>query len=135
MLETYCMRDGTCGWGAVLHTITRQEMHVALAPAITLAAIAAYVLLAFRWNVLPRWDGSAFYIVPCLFAVFLIGFREAYDAAAGDSPIKSTIDVGVAAALQVGTCWLLNFLCPFLHNVRSTMLNRRLNRRRRRRGR
>ena len=132
MIENYCMRDGVCGWDAVLHTIVRQEMHVALAPAITMAAIAVYVLLAFRWNLLPRWEGSAFYIVPCLAAVFLIGFREAYDAAAGDSPIKSTIDVGVAAVLQIGTCWLLNWLCPHLHHVRLAMIHRAENRRRRR---
>ena len=131
-MTEYCMRDGTCGWGAVLHTITRQELHVAFAPAITLLAISVYIYLAWKLNWLPRWNGTAFYVIPCLTAVFLIGFREAYDVYAGDHPLKSTIDVGVAGTLQIGTCWLLNAISPWLKNVHDVIQSRAANRRRRR---
>ena len=127
----YCTRD-VCGWGAVAHTAYRQLLHIATSAGLVLLALTAWSELASRgW--LFKLRGYSLFLVPPLVAVFLIQGREAFDAAAGDSPLKSLIDVylgwGAGCVLSVVGLWRLN---PRIATAIETVRQQRRNMRRRR---
>ena len=138
MIDEYCMRplaDGTavCGWKAVHHTIFRQELHTILVPTIICAAVSVQILGARVLNWWPRLPGAWRLIVPALVAYFAISFREPYDAFAGDSPIKSTIDIVWPMIVSYAFCHWLWWVTPFLGDMRYEASKRGYNRRSRRR--
>ena len=132
MFEEYCMRDDVCGWAAVAHTLYRAELHTAFVASVMCAAVSVQILGARVFNAWPRLPGAWRIVVPGLVAYFAISFREPFDAAAGDSPIKSVFDIVIPMIVAAGFGWWLVWVAPFLMDIRTEMKERARNRKRRR---
>ena len=125
-LLAYCMRGDVCGWPAVWHTISRQPLHIATSAGLVMLCLTLQMELAERgW--LPKARGYYFFAFAPLAALFLIQGREAFDASAGDSPLKSLVDVYLGwLGGSVLSCIGLYRLTPRLHEARAAIFQQRL---------
>lgn len=120
-IAEYCMRGAVCGWPAVAHTLYREGLHAAFAPAIVLAAFAVQVLGARVFGWWPTLYGGWRYAVPLLAASMMIVFREFYDVYAGDSPLKSVFDALAPMVFGGLSAWLIWWLTPYFSDARYEM--------------
>lgn len=100
MLDGFCGQDAICGWAYVAHIIQRSLIHFMSGGSVLIAAVVGLTELERRgW----LWEMRSLSLVAtaALLSLLIIGQREAYDVAAGDSPIKSTIDGLTWAAGEV----------------------------------
>ena len=119
--DGYTMRDGTCCGAAWAHTFERMAIHLACSSGLTLLSLTLWNELATR-GLLWRLRGYSLFVTPLAISLLLIQAREAFDAAAGDSPIKSLLDVypGWAAGCILSFVGLWR-LSPRIDEARKTV--------------
>ena len=133
---TFCGQaaDGTpCGWAYVWHIVERSLEHLGLSGTVLLAfTLGMYTLMRRRW--LPQMRFIVLVMFSALVALLVLAAREPYDVAAGDSPIKSTIDDYVAWPVSMALVMVGVYVArPIINGAAEDWLTWRARRRRPRR--